>query len=100
MFKTSELFYYGKIDEIVPDVIYYYLFKGLSLTAIEMKLFSIDTYKGWISKVILNYYGIDTEKENKGIYMDRSVKEVIKELEESCDDIHIKVSKILKDKYM
>ena len=38
---------------------YYYLFKGLSLTAIEEKLFGTDELHGWFSKCILNYYGID-----------------------------------------
>ena len=38
MFKTYELFDHRNIDDLVPEIIYYYLFQGLSLTAIEIKL--------------------------------------------------------------
>ena len=68
MFKTYDLFDHRNINDLVPEIVYYYLFKGLSLTAIEQKLFKTEDYHGWLSKTFLNYYGIDTEKENKGIF--------------------------------
>ena len=78
MFKTYDLFDHRNINDLVPEIVfpeivYYYLFKGLSLTAIEQKLFKTEDYHGWLSKTFLNYYGIDTEKENKGIYADKTL---------------------------
>ena len=67
MFKTYDLFDHRNINDLVPEIVYYYLFKGLSLTAIEVKLFKTEDYHGWLSKTFLNYYGIDTEKENNGL---------------------------------
>lgn len=66
MFKTYNLFNHRNINDLVPEIIYYYLFQGLSLTAIEVKLFRTEDYHGWLSKTFLNYYGIDTEKEIRG----------------------------------
>lgn len=83
MFKTYDLFDHRSINDLVPEIIYYYLFQGLSLTAIEYKLFKTNDYHGWLSKTFLNYYGIDTEKENKGIFEDKSVPEVVDELYKS-----------------
>lgn len=77
-----------------------YLFQGLSLTAIEYKLFKTNDYHGWLSKTFLNYYGIDTEKENKGIYADRSVPDVVDELYKSSNIAHVRVAKLLKEKYL
>ena len=34
MFKTYDLFDHRSIDDLVPEIVYYYLFKGLSLVAI------------------------------------------------------------------
>lgn len=51
----------------------YYLFQGFSFTAIEQKIFRTENYRGWLSKTFFDYYGIDTEKENKGIYFNRSL---------------------------
>ena len=62
MFKTYDLFDHRNINDLVPEIVYYYLFKGLSLTAIEQKLFKTEDYHGWLSKTFLNYYGIDTDK--------------------------------------
>ena len=81
-------------------IVYYYLFQGLSLTAIEVKLFHTEDYHGWLSKTFPNYYGIDTEKQNKGIYMDRSIPDVVAELYNSSNVAHIRVAKLLKDKYL
>lgn len=57
-------------------------------------------YHGWLSKTFLNYYGIDTEKENKGIYADRSVPDVVDELYKSSNIAHVRVAKLLKEKYL
>ena len=100
MFKTYNLFNHRSIEDLVPEIIYYYLFKGLSLTSIEKRLFNTEDYKGWLSKTFLNYYGIDTEKENKGLYANRTLPEVVNELYQSSDVRHIRVAKLLKDKYL
>lgn len=100
MFKTYDLFNHRNIHDLVPEIVYYYLFQGLSLTAIEVKLFHTEDYHGWLSKTFLNYYGIDTEKQNKGIYMDRSIPDVVAELYNSSNVAHIRVAKLLKDKYL
>lgn len=100
MFKTYDLFNHRSIDDLVPEIVYCYLFQGLSLTAIEVKLFNTEDYHGWLSKTFLNYYGIDTEKENKGIYADKSVPEVVEELYTSSNIAHIRIAKLLKEKYL
>ena len=97
MFKTYDLFDHRNINDLVPEIIYYYLFQGLSLAAIEYKLFRTNDYHGWLSKTFLNYYGIDTEKDNKGIFADRSVPEVVEELYKIA---HVRVAKLLKEKYL
>lgn len=100
MFKTYELFDHRSINDLIPEIIYYYLFKGLSLTAIEYKLFKTEDYKGWLSKSFLNYYGIDTEKGNKGLYKEKTIPEVVEELFTSADVAHVRVAKLLKEKYL
>lgn len=100
MFKTYDLFDHRDINDLVPEIIYYYLFKGLSLTAIEAKLFRTEEYRGWLSKTFLNYYGIDTERENKGIYCNKTVPEVVEELSKSSNIAHIRVAKLLREKYL
>jgi len=100
MFKTYNLFDHRDVNDLVPEIIYYYLFQGLSLTAIEEKLFHTDAYHGWLSKTFLNYYGIDTERENKGIYAERTVPDVVEELYQSSNIAHIRVAKLLKAKYL
>ena len=105
MFKTNEMFNHQDINDIIPEVIYYYLFKGLSLTAIEEKLFGTDELHGWFSKCILNYFGIDTGKDNtgkvnKGIYDKKSMTEVVETLTYSTNIAHNRVAKILKEKYL
>lgn len=52
MFKTYDLFDHRNINDLVPEIVYYYLFKGLSLTAIEQKLFKTEDYHGWLSKTL------------------------------------------------
>ena len=100
MFKTYDLFNHRKVDDLVPEIVYYYLFQGLSLTAIEEKLFKTDAYHGWLTKAFLNYYGIDTEKENKGIYYNKTMPEVVDELYKSSNIAHVRVAKLLKEKYL
>ena len=100
MFKPYDLFDHRNVEDLVPEIIYYYLFQGLSLTAIEQKLFKTDVYHGWLSKTFLNYFGIDTEKENKGIYGGKTVPEVVDELYKSSDIAHVRVAKLLKEKYL
>ena len=100
MFKTYDLFDHRNINDLVPEIIYYYLLQGLSLAAIEYKLFRTNDYHGWLSKTFLNYYGIDTEKDNKGIFADRSVPEVVEELYKSSNIAHVRVAKLLKEKYL
>lgn len=100
MFKTYTLFDHRNINDLIPEIIYYYLFEGLSLTSIEQRLFKTDAYHGWLSKTFLNYYGIDTERENKGIYQGKTVPEVIDFLYKSSDISHVRVAKILKEKYL
>lgn len=98
--RILNLFNHRNINDLVPEIIYYYLFQGLSLTAIEVKLFRTEDYHGWLSKTFLNYYGIDTEKENKGIYANKTVPEVVNELYKSSEIAHIRVAKLLKEKYL
>jgi len=100
VFKTYDLFDHRNINDLVPEIVYYYLFQGLSLTAIEDKLFHTENYHGWLSKTFLNYYGIDTEKQNKGIYAERTVPEVVEELYRSSNIAHVRVAKLLKEKYL
>jgi len=100
MFKTYDLFNHRNLSDLVPEIMYYYLFQGLSLTQIEVKLFGTESYHGWLSKTFLNYFGIDTEGDNKGIYDGKSVSEVINDLYKSSNIVHLRVAKILKDKYV
>ncbi|MCL2168569.1 MAG: hypothetical protein FWB74_00925 [Defluviitaleaceae bacterium] len=100
MFRTYDLFNHRSINDLIPEIVYYYLFQGLSLTAIEQKLFGTEDYKGWLSKTFLNYYSIDTERQNKGMYSDRAIPDVIEELYGSSDIAHVRIAKILKDKYL
>ena len=100
MFKTYDLFNHRDINDLIPEIVYLYLFQGMSLTSIEEKLFHTDDYHGWLSKAFLNYYGINTERENKGIYADKTMKEVVEELYQSTNIAHIRIAKILKEKYL
>ncbi len=100
MFKTYDLFNHRSIEDLVPEIVFYYLFEGLSLTAIEQRLFNTEEYRGWLSKTFLNYYGIDTEKENKGMYADRTLSEVVDELYMSSNIAHVRIAKLLKGKYL
>ena len=70
------------------------------MVAIEEKLFKTEDYKGWMSKMFLNYYGMDTEKVKKGIYENKTVPEVVEELYKSSNIAHVRVAKLLKEKYL
>ena len=100
MFKTYDLFDHRSIEDLVPEIVYYYLFKGLSLVAIEEKLFKTEDYHGWLSKTFLNYYGIDTEGDNKGKYADKTLPDVVNDLYKSSSIAHVRVAKLLKEKYL
>ncbi|WP_340028674.1 hypothetical protein MHB71_01810 [Paenibacillus sp. FSL H7-0940] len=100
MFKTYDLFDHRSIDDVLPEIFYLYLFQGLSLTQIEVKLFKTENYKGWLSKTLLNFYHIDTEGNNKGIYEKKTIPEVVDILYKSTDLSHIAVAKYLRKKYM
>ena len=43
---------------------------------------------------------IDTEKVNKGIYEDKTVPEVVDELYKSSNIAHVRVAKLLNEKYL
>lgn len=43
---------------------------------------------------------IDTEKENKGIYSNKTMPEIIEELYKSSNIAHVRVAKLLKEKYL
>ena len=62
--------------------------------------FVIIDYHGWLSKVFLNYWGIDTEGENKGIYKNCPLPEVVDKLYKSTNIAHIRIAKSLKEKYL
>ncbi|WCR24861.1 hypothetical protein L3476_15880 [Paenibacillus thiaminolyticus] len=100
MFKTYDLFDHRNLEDLIPEIIYYYLFEGLSLTQIEVKLFKTETYKGWLSKTFLNYFSIDTEGDNKGIFEGKTIPEVVEGLYRSSDIAHVGVAKLLKSKYL
>lgn len=100
MFKTYDLFDHRNLEDLVPEIVYYYLFQGLSLTQIEVKLFKTESYKGWLSKTFLNYYGIDTEGTNKGIFDGKMLSEVVEDLYRSSNIAHIRVAKLLRSKYL
>ena len=100
MFITYELFGQTDINEVIPKMMYLYLFEVMSLRAIEKTLFNTDDYKGWLSKSFLNYYGINTDKDNKGIYHGQNVDDAVVELENSSRPTHRRVATILKDYFM
>ena len=100
MFKTFTFFPFRDLEALVPEFMYYYLFEGLSLKTIEEKYYNSQEYKGWFCKSLLNYYGIDTDGDNRGVYAGRSIKDVVDELYTSTNLQHLMVAKILKDKYL
>ena len=53
-----------------------------------------------VEQNILNYYGIDTDKTNKGIYANKTIPEVVDELYKSSNIAHLRVAKLLKEKYL
>lgn len=100
MFTTFDLFDYKDINEVVPEVIYYYLFEGLSLNEIEVRLFNTSQYKGWFSKTLLNYYHINTDGSNRAIYKNKNISEIVELLENSTNFAHRNVAVLLMKKYI
>lgn len=99
-FKTYSFFPFREVTDIIPEFIYYYMFMGLSLKQIEERYYGSQEYKGWLLKSLLNYYGIDTDGDNRGIYSGREISDVVNELSRSTDLTHIRIAKILKDKFL
>ena len=93
------------LENFASLCLYYYLFDGNNLRDIEEDLFqSRDAYHGYLSKCILNYYGVYTAPEkgtrsvvNRGIYHGRSFAEVVKELLSSNDPSRMTVAEKLID---
>ncbi len=102
MFELNDVFPFREANELVPEIIYCYLFKGIGVAEIEEYLLKTKELNGWVSKVFLNLYGIDTsvKSKNRGIYAGRTVADVVKELSASSDLAHLRVAKLLKDKYL
>ncbi|MHB8097782.1 MAG: hypothetical protein ACYDEI_09055 [Erysipelotrichaceae bacterium] len=100
MFKIFKLFGQREISEVIPEIVYYYLFLGDSLTNIELKLFNTTFYHGWLSKSCLNFYGIDTNGENRGIFKDRKVEDVVKQLLLSDLFEHKRIANILMNRFL
>lgn len=89
-----------EINDKVPTIIYSYLIKGFSLIDIEEQLIGTRNLKGWFSKSILNYYGIDTNGHNRGLYSGHRLENVIDFLESSNDLTYQKVAKKLEIIYL
>ena len=54
----------------------------------------------YLKNVFVPLKGIDTEKVNKGIYENKTVPEVVEELYQSSNIAHVRVAKLLKEKYL
>lgn len=89
-----------EFPDICAEILYLYLFKGSSVKEIERILFGAEEFHGFLSKTVLNYYGIDTGKDthNRGIYKKYSPTEIIQHLLSSSDSSEIWVGKILTHK--
>lgn len=70
------------LKDLAADVVYLYLFQGLSVKAIESHLFGSEEFRGFLSKSILNFYGISTATgcTNKGLYKEESLDTVAQNL--------------------
>ncbi|MCF0260627.1 MAG: hypothetical protein HUJ54_12285 [Erysipelotrichaceae bacterium] len=70
---------YDGFGNIIPEMLYQYLFKGESLRSIERMVIGSDNMDGWFSKTILNYIGVSTDptSHTKGIFKDQEINEVI-----------------------
>ncbi len=85
-------------DALAAQVVCMYLFEGLSVKDIEERLLGTKTEQsGFLAKVILNYYGIDTSKEseNRGIYHGHSIEDVCHELRKSNDRANLILARLL-----
>lgn len=68
MFKTYDLFDHRNINDLVPEIIYYYLFQGLSLTAIEYNLFKANDYHGWAKQNLFKLLWHRHRKREQGYF--------------------------------
>lgn len=73
------------LELVSSEVLKYYLIDGFSLTRIEDIVLKDSSLRGWFSKAILNFYGIDTsvESKNRGAFKGRTVNTLISELRNS-----------------
>ena len=82
-FSFAEDIKYSGFENIIPEMLYLYLFEGESLRSIDDKIIGTDKMKGWFSKVLLNYVGVKTETEHptKGIFKRCGYTEVLTALQ-------------------
>lgn len=88
------------LEDLCAEILYAYLFKGSSVKQIETDLFGQEEFNGFLSKTVLNYYGIDTSPNgyNRGIYKYSSPMEVVRQLLSSTDPVEKCVGEILAHK--
>lgn len=88
------------LEKLAEDIVYDYLFCGTSVKGIEANFFGSEIYRGFLSKTLLNHYGIDTspESNNRGMYKNESLEEVAKHLLSSGSDSERKVGELLWEK--
>ncbi len=88
------------LEMAASEILYQYLFRGLSVKIIEEKLFGSQEQHGYFAKTVLNYYGISTEINcgNRGLYKHHSLKEVIEALLANPDPSRQLVGEALKRK--
>lgn len=82
------------LDLVSSEVLKYYLIDGLSLTRIEDILLNDSSLRGWFSKSILNFYGIDTsvESKNRGSYKGKTANVLISELKNSSNYLERRIA--------
>lgn len=92
------------VKKIASETVYLYLFQGLSVKAIEKRIFESDwpEFSGWMSKTILNYFGIDTspESRNKGYYKGKNPLEIAANLLKSENRSRRIVGELLLQRYV
>lgn len=86
-------------EELAREVVRLYLFDEMSVKGIETVLFGEEEFSGWLSKTVLNFYGIDTSPAgmNRGRYKGQSVHEVAIELLQSSSPVERKIGRLLVD---
>ena len=93
-FPFSDDLCFSGFEEIIPKILYLYLFKGLSLRDIDRIVIESDRMKGWFSKVILNYAGVQTDIQSgsKGIFEGFDIKCVIQALRRMGNDQSLRLA--------